>query len=496
MNEFRLLKEEEYENNKDFLKTSNALTDLAILTGAEAYYYYSNLYEENTALQDGQYWTDWRNYFNETIMVVLSEDSQIDEKRKNNTEVAVRVVMNYNSLDDVYTNGQINVQNDKVEFEYGYYPQTVALKEIIQQLNKLYNFKQLKETGNNYTIYKKDYDNVGNQISSTKEILKEYEYNGKRYVRVEASSFHDDGLYLEGDFKLSDSSFYNNGELIFIEVKPIKWIYNKNTGLIVSKNLLIAGIDYDKIIEFLNEDFVKEIKQDSVFIYRKEENFDLKTIEHDLLIKEIDRKRFKEDSEELKKYIKKISKEKRDYYGKYLINFLENYDYNDCDIIRSFICKGTNVNYKNKDGLTPLMLCAIKNYEYSFEYLLQAGANVNEKDNEQNTCVMICAEYNRAEMLKLLILLNADINCKNKNGETALMLAKRNNNIECFKLLLDNGAQINTQKIISEPQGDIIIESQLNNSDIFEEALKDLEIAKQEKKEKRIIYKKLPTYLK
>ena len=64
------------------------------------------------------------------------------------------------------------------------------------------------------------------------------------------------------------------------------------------------------------------------------------------------------------------------------------------------------------------MLCAIKNYEYSFEYLLQAGANVNEKDNEQNTCVMICAEYNRAEMLKLLILLNADINCKNKNGET------------------------------------------------------------------------------
>lgn len=504
MDEFRLLREEEFEKNKDFLKTNNALTDLAILTGAEVYYYYSNLYEENTALQDGYYWTDWEELFNKTIVTILSEDSQTYEKRKNNTEVAVRIVMDYDSLDDVYTNGQVKVENGKVEFEYGYYPQTVAPKEISNKLRKLHFSKELKETGNHYTIYKNNYDSAGNYISSTKEKLNEYEYNGKRYVKVEANSFHNDRVYLEGSFKLSDGLFYKNGEFIFLEVKPIKWIYNTNTGLIVSKNLLIAGIDYDKIKEFLNEDFIKEIKQDSVFHYRNEGSFDLRKIEYESIIKEIDIKNFKKSSKEIKEIIKKISKEKSDYYGKYLIEFLEKYDYddwNDWDILRNFIRKGTNVNKKNKDGLTPIMICAIKNYGLAFEDLLKAGADVDEKDNELNTCVMICAEHNRVEMLKLLILLGANINSKNKNGETALMIAKRNNNIKCFKLLLENGAQLNTEnnnvKTLNETKENIVIESQLqSDGDIFEKALKDLELAKKNKKEKRIIYKKLPIYLK
>ena len=506
MSEFRLLKEEEYQDNKDFLKTENALTDLAILTGAEVYYYYSNLYEENTNLHDGQYWTDWQNWrdFNETIMVILSEDSQVEIKDKNDTEVAVRVVMDYKSLDDVYTNGQVNVQIGNVEFEYGYYPQTVATREIQDKLEKSYYLNELNETGNYYTIYKKMYDSAGNYISSEKEMLKEYEYNGKRYVRVEADSCHDDGLYLEGDFKLSDGLFHNNGEFIFIEVEPIKWIYNKDTGLIVSKNLLIAGIDYDKIKEFLNTDFIKEIKQDSVFYYSNEESFDLGEVEKDILLKEIDSKNFKKSSEELKNKIKKISKEKSNYYGKYLIAFLEKTDLDDWeewDILRNFIYKGANVNKKNDEGLTPLMICAINNHYYAFQDLLKAGAFVDEKDNNLNTCAMICAEYNRVEMLQLLILLNANINSKNINGETALMIAKKFNNIECFKLLLENGAYLNVEnnngEMISQIEGNIVIESQLqDDNDLFEEALIDLGILKDRKMEKRTIYRKLLKYLK
>ena len=496
MKEFRLLREEEYQDNKDFLKTDNPLTDLAILTGAEAYYYYSNLYEENIAIQDGFYWTEWEESYKEKIVTILSDDLQTYEKRKNDVEVAVRIVMDYDSLDDVYTNGQVIIDKEKgkVEFEYGYYPQTAAPKEI----NIL---KILKETQNYYTIYKKKYDSAGNYISSTKEKLKVYEYNGKRYVRVAADSFHNDRMYLEGDFKLSDGLFYNNGEFVFLEVKPIKWIYNTKTGLIISKNLLIAGIDYDNIKEFLNEDFVKEIKQDSVFYYKNEGSLDLRKIEYESLIKEIDKKNFEESSEELKKIIKRISKEKSDYYGKYLIDFLEKYDYddwNDWDILRNFIRKGTNVNKKNKDGLTPIMICAIKRYEHAFEDLLKAGADVNEKDNELNTCVIICTEHNRIEMLKLLILLGADINSKNKNGETALMIAKKFNNIECFKLLLESGAHINIDNNNGKtPNENIVIESQLqSDGDIFEEALKDLKFSKKKEKEKRIVYRKLPLYLK
>lgn len=176
-------------------------------------------------------------------------------------------------------------------------------------------------------------------------------------------------------------------------------------------------------------------------------------------------------------------------------------DWEEWDILRNFIYKGANVNKKNDEGLTPLMICAINNHYYAFQDLLKAGAFVDEKDNNLNTCAMICAEYNRVEMLQLLILLNANINSKNINGETALMIAKKFNNIECFKLLLENGAYLNVEnnngEMISQIEGNIVIESQLqDDNDLFEEALIDLGILKDRKMEKRTIYRKLLKYLK
>mgnify|MGYP004583402267 FL=1 len=120
------------------------------------------------------------------------------------------------------------------------------------KLKKLYRENKLELTDNYYTIYdNKSYDKTSPNLEDlNKQITFEYIYNGKKYVRV-------NGNFADGGATLSNDNSYEDGEEIWIEVRPIEWyLYKNNEGqyCLLSLKLLFAGIPFD-INETYNGDF-------------------------------------------------------------------------------------------------------------------------------------------------------------------------------------------------------------------------------------------------
>jgi ankyrin repeat protein len=69
------------------------------------------------------------------------------------------------------------------------------------------------------------------------------------------------------------------------------------------------------------------------------------------------------------------------------------------------------------------------------KYLLENGGDVDQRDEEGNTALMMAAKYNRVENVKLLLEAGADKSLKNNEGKTALDIAKDAKAAEPAKLI-------------------------------------------------------------
>jgi uncharacterized protein len=72
--------------------------------------------------------------------------------------------------------------------------------------------------------------------------------------------------------------------------------------------------------------------------------------------------------------------------------------------------------------------------------LYQKGANLNLKDREGNTPLILAALARWADGVATLIRLKAQVNAQNRLGETALLKAVQVRDLELTKTLLDAGA--------------------------------------------------------
>lgn len=114
-----------------------------------------------------------------------------------------------------------------------------------------------------------------------------------------------------------------------------------------------------------------------------------------------------------------------------------------------------DLNYRDKNGKTPLHLAAEAAQPTIFQVMLNRGADPFVQTEQGWTALHWCAQTTNTACLK--ILLNSDkfsgagsnpqakkkelIEMKNDAGRTALMLASsRDTEAECVKLLLDHGA--------------------------------------------------------
>lgn len=73
--------------------------------------------------------------------------------------------------------------------------------------------------------------------------------------------------------------------------------------------------------------------------------------------------------------------------------------------------------FKNMFGRTDLMMSIIENDMLAFKKLLKNNVNLEEKDNDNNTALIIASEKGRLKMVKYLILNGADIHSKNNNSK-------------------------------------------------------------------------------
>lgn len=112
------------------------------------------------------------------------------------------------------------------------------------------------------------------------------------------------------------------------------------------------------------------------------------------------------------------------------------------EITKLLLDKGSNVNFSNNIGLTPLMYASMSNNLSVIELLLNNGANIEQESDRGYTALLsaIGMGYN-LETVKLLIKYGANVNRVTKSGYNALSYARNNNNEGfIYKYLLNIGA--------------------------------------------------------
>ena len=225
--------------------TRSAITDLVILTGGE----YSGAYmapdDDTLKGRTGTVYTrftdDDRGFVNVVDSVGMPIWELLDSR-----EGAIRPALLSSSVfSQIFPN---KGYNGTWEVEYGEYPQYAPNSNMQRKLESEYQRGHLRTTGKDYTFDSTRYDDYSQGFQPVK--YEEYEFNGKKYIRVKANSRYDrDG------FKLSNGEWYRNGDYVWVEVSPVKWLVDYSTQILLSKVGLLAGIRFHTDRKNYNGDF-------------------------------------------------------------------------------------------------------------------------------------------------------------------------------------------------------------------------------------------------
>ena len=115
------------------------------------------------------------------------------------------------------------------------------------------------------------------------------------------------------------------------------------------------------------------------------------------------------------------------------------------NVVKDLIEQGADVNAKDKDGMTALIVASRNGHREVVEMLISNGADVNAKDNSDWTALMRASIKGQSKIAELLIANGALVNSKGVDGCTALIAAAFDGCNEIVKLLLENGADVNAR---------------------------------------------------
>ena len=143
-----------------------------------------------------------------------------------------------------------------MEIEYGEYPQNAPSATMQKKLEKEYK-KGMNKTGRSYTFSSSPCDDFHTLFKPI--TYDEYEYHGKKYIRVRAIA-----EYPDYESILSNGLACKDGDYFWVQVSPVKWLIDDKTGLLISKKGLVAGIGFGdvKYYDGMSYDFDKsELKK-------------------------------------------------------------------------------------------------------------------------------------------------------------------------------------------------------------------------------------------
>ena len=82
-----------------------------------------------------------------------------------------------------------------------------------------------------------------------------------------------------------------------------------------------------------------------------------------------------------------------------------------------------DVNYQDKDGLSPFLTAVVRGHEAIVRLLLEKGVDTSLTDNDGLTALMMAVKGGYQVLVVLILEYEADVRTKNKAGQTPLMLA-------------------------------------------------------------------------
>ncbi|WP_039458752.1 ankyrin repeat domain-containing protein [Candidatus Jidaibacter acanthamoebae] len=121
---------------------------------------------------------------------------------------------------------------------------------------------------------------------------------------------------------------------------------------------------------------------------------------------------------------------------------------NDYNAVNALI-KGADVNTKDKEGNSILVLAADKGYEDIVQTLIHNGANVNltYDDWDVDSALILAAGNGHESIVQMLIKHGANVNEQGLHSETALMRAARNGYKNIVQILIKHGADVNEKDV-------------------------------------------------
>ena len=226
--------------------TKAAVTDFSILLGAGVSYHHH--IDNNNSLEGrtGDYWTKSDDGNNGASVVY--DDGSRDYNDVYKRGGGARPVLPFSSISSIPTNGESGkrARDGVLEVEYGYYPQKAVSRDMQDRLERAYKSGTISKTRNSYTTDSRKYNAYDEKFLAKQH--EEYEYNGKRYVRVEANS----------DFlQLSNGKFYNDGDNVWVEVQPVKWLVDERAKVMITDKLIFSGVQFNYTRNYHTRDFDK-----------------------------------------------------------------------------------------------------------------------------------------------------------------------------------------------------------------------------------------------
>ena len=115
------------------------------------------------------------------------------------------------------------------------------------------------------------------------------------------------------------------------------------------------------------------------------------------------------------------------------------------EMVQVLLGAKVDVNAKDDDGQTVLMMMSDKVTSEMVWDLVNAGAKVNLRDKDGDTALISTAEESNVDALKVLLDAGAKVELANNNGETALMKAASNGLVNNVRALILAGANVNAR---------------------------------------------------
>ena len=250
--------------------TKAAVTDLCILTGSSVCENTGWNVAEDRSLTGriSSVWTRSSDGYNNPCVVTIYGDNCCTDGARR--DAAVRPVLCSSVIFSQISPNRMRGYNGTEEVEYGEYPQNAANSRMQNILESEYS-RGMNKTGGSYTFDSAKEDDYNKRFKPV--AYEEYEYQGKKYIRIKANFGSDDDI-----FKLSNGVAYIDGDYVWVEVSPVKWLIDDRTGILISKKGLVSGIrfldkrtyykgDFDRteMKEYLDRYMLRDLTQTVTF---------------------------------------------------------------------------------------------------------------------------------------------------------------------------------------------------------------------------------------